>query len=87
MYPLDINDRFLYLTSLRSVNERKVHEIIGKYHIFIDIEIAITKTEILMLSLEVLRELDSLLGSCACLWSFEQSMALLVGYICSCLTV
>ena len=62
-FPLDFNDRFLYLTALKSVNKKKIYGLIGKYHIFIDIEIPITKSEILMLSLQVLRELDRVQGN------------------------
>ena len=44
-FPPDFNDRFMYL-ALKSVN-KKIYEFIGKYHIFIDIEIPITKSEIM----------------------------------------
>jgi hypothetical protein len=57
-YPLDKNDKFLYLTALKSVNKKYVHDLIRQYHIFIDIEIPITKNETLTMSLKVLRLLD-----------------------------
>ena len=48
----------MYITALGSANRKYVHDLINEYHIFIDIEIPIKDSGILMLSLKVLKQLD-----------------------------
>ena len=62
-FPVEENDRFLYLTALKSPNKKHIHDLIGIYHIYIDVEIPLTQNATLTMSLQVLRLLDRNTGN------------------------
>jgi hypothetical protein len=53
----------VYLTALKSVNKKQIHDLIGKFHIYIDTERLFTQYATLTMSLQVLRLLDNDTGS------------------------
>lgn len=59
IYPLERNDKYFYLTAVKSHDRKSIRDLIKKYHIFIDIEIQITQNETFTMYLQVFRELDA----------------------------
>lgn len=58
IYPLELNDKYFYLTAVKSRNRKHIRDLIKKYHIFIDIEIQVSQNETFTMYLQVFRELD-----------------------------
>ena len=59
IYPLELNDEYFYLIAVKSHNRKHISDLIKKYHIFIDIEIQITRNETLQCIFQVFGELDT----------------------------
>lgn len=59
IYPFEMNDKYLYLAAIKSNNKKHVRDLLKKYHIFIDIEVQMTRNETFTMYLQVFRELDS----------------------------